>query len=230
MVSRCRLSTAIEIKSAISAVSLFPSSIARSVRGARLQVRLVLFIPVRNAGIQIPAYVIETGRAASERFDLSAGLFLDVQEPNHHVRNLHAGVVDVVLNVHFPARKAQQADKCVAENGVAQVPDVRRLVGIDAGMLDQHFAGGNIARSGTSSAASAVANSARLTRTLMYPPPATSNFSKPGIAPTPATISSAILRGALRSFFASSKAIGSAYSPNSIFGGCSTTMLAISRP
>jgi len=33
----------------------------------------------------------------------------------------------------------------------------------------------------------------------MYPAPAISNFSKPGTGPIPATISSAILRGALRS-------------------------------
>jgi hypothetical protein len=96
-------------------------------------------------------------------------------------------------------------------------------------MLDQHLAGRNF-RGRRLIAETAVANSARLTRTLMYPPPATSNFSNPGTAPIPATISSAIFRGALRSFRASSKAIGSAYSPNSIFGGCSTTMFAISRP
>ena len=145
-----------------------------------------------------PSIVIEAGRGG-ERFDLRARLLLDVQESNHHVGDLHSGVVDVVLDVHFPARKAQQADERVAEDGVAQVADMRGLVGIDAGMLDQDFAGGSV-RGGDSSAASAVASSARFTRTLMYPPPATSNFSKPGIAPTPETISSAILRGALRSF------------------------------
>ncbi len=112
-------------------------------RGARMQVRLVLFIPLGDAGIEIPAVVIEAGRGG-ERFNLSARLLFDMQESNHHVGDLHSGVVDVVLDVHFPARKAQQADEGIAENGVAQVPDMRRLVGIDARMLDQHFAGGNI--------------------------------------------------------------------------------------
>ena len=72
-----------------------------------------------------------------------------MQKSHHHVGNLHAGIVDVVLNVHFPARKAQQADECIAENGIPQVPDMRRLVGINARMLDQHFAGGNIGSRGT---------------------------------------------------------------------------------
>ena len=62
----------------------------------------------------------------------------------------------------------------------------------------------------------------------MYPAPATSNFANPSGSPISATISSAILRGALRSVRASSNETGSANSPNSIFGGCSTTMFASS--
>ena len=77
---------------------------------------------------------------------------------------------------------------------------------------------------GFSSATRALANSSRLTRALMYPAPANSNFSNPGTGPIPLTISSAILRGALRSFLASSKASGKAYSPNSTLGGCSITI------
>src|ERR1019366_1467422 len=41
----------------------------------------------------------------------------------------------------FPAGEAQQADKGVPEDGVAQVADVRRLVGIDAGVLNQNLPG-----------------------------------------------------------------------------------------
>jgi hypothetical protein len=110
---------------------------------ARLQVCFVLLVPLRDAGVEIPAVVIEA-RLAASCFDLGARLLLDVQKPDHHVGNLHAGVVDVVLNVHFPAGKTQQADKRVAENGVAQMSDVRGFVGIDAGVLDQNFAGRNV--------------------------------------------------------------------------------------
>ena len=35
---------------------------------------------------------------------------------------------------------AQQPHERVAENGIAQVADVRRFVGIDAGVLDQNLA------------------------------------------------------------------------------------------
>ena len=67
-----------------------------------------------------------------------------MREADNYVGHLHAGVVDVVLNVDFPARITQQADERVAENGVAQVSDVRRLVGIDAGVLDQNLSGGDV--------------------------------------------------------------------------------------
>src|SRR5271157_3994021 len=63
-----------------------------------------------------------------------------MHEADYHVRHLRAGVVNVVLDVNRVARGAQQPHKCIAENGIAQVPDVRRLVGIDAGMLNQNVA------------------------------------------------------------------------------------------
>jgi hypothetical protein len=62
-----------------------------------------------------------------------------MQEADHHIGHLHAGVVDVVLHVDFLPGGAQQADEGVAENGVAQVADVRGLVGIDAGVLDKRM-------------------------------------------------------------------------------------------
>ena len=57
-------------------------------------------------------------------------------EADHHVGDLHAGVVDVVLHLDAAAGAAQQAHKRVAQRGVAQVPDVRGLIGIDVGVLD----------------------------------------------------------------------------------------------
>ncbi len=53
---------------------------------------------------------------------------------------MHAGVVDVVLHIdHVPSR-TQQADEGIAKNRVAQMTNVRGLVGINAGMLDQNLA------------------------------------------------------------------------------------------
>ena len=57
---------------------------------------------------------------------------------------MHAGIVDVILNIDFPACETQQADERIAENGIAQVSNVRGLVWIDAGVLDQNFAGRNL--------------------------------------------------------------------------------------
>ena len=63
-----------------------------------------------------------------------------MKKPDHHVGHLHAGVVDVVLHFHAPARRAQHAHEGVAQDGVAQVADVRGLVGIDIGVLDNDLA------------------------------------------------------------------------------------------
>ena len=142
MVSRWRRSTATEISSAIAAVSV--RAVFDGVQSLQtyLQILFVRLVPLRNSGIKIPAVVIET-RLAGESLDLRTRLLLDLQKANHHVGHLHARVVDVVLNVDFPARGAQQPDERVAENGIAQMSDVRGLVRIDAGVLDQNFAGRN---------------------------------------------------------------------------------------
>ena len=126
----------------MAAVSLVASSMACSVSGRACRFCFVLRVPLRDAGVEIPAVVVEAG-LAGQSFDFGAGLFLDVRETDDHVRDLHAGVVDVVLDIDFPARVTQQADKRVAEDGVAQVADVRGLVGIDAGVLDQNLSRGN---------------------------------------------------------------------------------------
>ena len=68
-------------------------------------------------------------------------------EAHHHVGHLHAGVVDVVLHLDAMAARAQHAHERVAQRGVAQVADVRRLVGIDVGVLDDDLfarAGGGL--------------------------------------------------------------------------------------
>ena len=103
-----------------------------------LQVLLVLLVPLRDARVEIPAVVIEA-RLGGKVLDFGPRFLLDIQKPNNDVGDLDARIVDVVLNVDFPAGKAQQADERVPENRVAQVPDVCGLVGIDAGVLDQNL-------------------------------------------------------------------------------------------
>jgi hypothetical protein len=63
-----------------------------------------------------------------------------VQEADHDVRHLHAGVVDVVLHADVEAAVAQQPHEGVSQAGVADVAHVGGLVRVDAGVLDDHVA------------------------------------------------------------------------------------------
>ena len=103
-------------------------------------------VPLRGAGVEVPAVVIDglggcprlgVFAIGDESADFGDRFLFEVQESDNDVGNLDAGVVDVVLHVDFVAGGAEKADKRVAENCVAQMPDVRGLVGIDGCMLDQ---------------------------------------------------------------------------------------------
>ncbi len=63
-----------------------------------------------------------------------------MQKADNDVSDLDAGVVNIVLHIDFVAGGAEQADEGVAENCVAQMADVRSLVGIDGCMFDEHVA------------------------------------------------------------------------------------------
>src|SRR5689334_9106525 len=109
----------------------------------QLQIVFALFIPVRDAGIEVPAVVIERTRrrpaGGDERFNRILPFFFQIKKPDHHVRYLNAGIVNVVLYIYFCASRLQQAHKCIAQNGIAQVADMGRLVRVNAGMLNQYF-------------------------------------------------------------------------------------------
>ena len=101
---------------------------------------LVLLVPLRDARIEVPAVVVEARRGSDQRGDVLLRFLLQLDEADNDVGNLHAGVVDVVLDIDGVTGGAQQAHEGIAEDGVAQMADVRGLVGIDAGVLDQNFA------------------------------------------------------------------------------------------
>src|SRR5438309_7538619 len=109
-----------------------------------LLVLRVGLVPLRDPGIEIPAVVIEAG-LPGERLELGGRLLVQLCKSDHHVCDLYAGIVDIVLNVDFSSRIAQQAHERVAQNGVSKMSNMRRLVGIDAGVLDQNLAGWNFA-------------------------------------------------------------------------------------
>ena len=60
----------------------------------------------------------------------------ELAEADDDVGDLDAGVVDVVLDLDLASQEAEQPAERVAERRVAQVTDVRGLVRIDRGVLD----------------------------------------------------------------------------------------------
>ncbi len=110
-------------------------------RGSDLQPLLVLFVPVRHAGIQVPAVVIEPG-SVGDVPDSGEILALDFPEAHGDVSHLHAGVVDVVLNFDIPSKVSQQTAEGVTERGIPQVSDVRRLVRVDCRVFDDRLVAG----------------------------------------------------------------------------------------
>ena len=102
--------------------------------GLALRIGLV---PAADLAVEVPAGVVE---GLGQSRDLVARQPLQVDEGDHHVGQLDAGVVDVVLDLYRVAEAAQGADQDVAQNGVPQVADVGRLVGVDVGVLDDDLA------------------------------------------------------------------------------------------
>ena len=117
---------------------LVPARLDR-VEGLGLQrlVRRVGRVEVAHLRVEVPAVVVEL---PGDLLDLGQGLLLEVLEAHHHVRDLHARVVDVVLHADVVAAVAQHAHEGVAQAGVAEVADVGGLVGVDARVLDDDVA------------------------------------------------------------------------------------------
>ena len=67
---------------------------------------------------------------------------LQLAEAHDDVGDLHARVVDVVLDLDRLAPEAEQPAQRVAERRVPQVADVRRLVRVDGRVLDDGLPGG----------------------------------------------------------------------------------------
>ena len=106
-------------------------------------------VPLGDAGVEVPAVEVDAlvgFEEFGEEFACAReGLAFEVDEADDDVCDLDAGVVDVVLHADFVAALvvvgAEEALEGVAEDGVAEVADVRGLVGIDAGVLDEAEAG-----------------------------------------------------------------------------------------
>ena len=53
-------------------------------------------------------------------------------ESDHHICDLNTGVVDVILHVDVEIGCPQQPNKCIAQDGVADVPYVGCFIRVDA--------------------------------------------------------------------------------------------------
>jgi hypothetical protein len=99
------------------------------------QTGLVVVVPFGDARVEIPAVVVEP-RRVGELADLVERLVLELAEADSDVSNLYARVVDVVLDLDLAAEKTQQPSERIPEGGVPEMADVRRLVRVDGGVLD----------------------------------------------------------------------------------------------
>src|SRR5579864_409020 len=120
----------------------FIAAVLNVVKGlqAQLELLFILLVPLRNPGVKVPAVIIKARILERDEFlNLALPFFLQIQEPDNYIRHLHAGVINVVLDVYVCSRGTQEPNKGVAQNSVAQMSDVGRFVGVDTGMFDQNF-------------------------------------------------------------------------------------------
>ena len=142
------------MKAADRAVSLPPRSISCSAAARIVEPLLVRLVPLGHPRVEVPAVVVEP-RRVGDRAHVVERLALELPEADGDVSDLHAGVVDVVLDFDRRPRKRSSRAERVAERGVAQVADVGRLVRVDRGVLDDRLArpAGAAARLGAAGAA-----------------------------------------------------------------------------
>ncbi len=106
-------------------------------RGPQAQRLRLPLVHLGDACIEIPAEEIE---APADRLRRRHPILQDLAEADDQVRHLDSRVVDVVLHLHLMPEESQASRQRVPQDGVAQVADVRRLVRIDVGVLEDDLA------------------------------------------------------------------------------------------
>src|SRR6266498_1108040 len=107
----------------------------------QLTSRIITAIEKPNLRVEVPTVVIEgpIGRKRTiERLDFGKAHFLDMHEADHDVGDLHAGIVNVILNLDTFISRLEYSHKRVTQHRVSHVPYMCSLAGIDTGMFD-HF-------------------------------------------------------------------------------------------
>ena len=153
-----------------------------------------------------------------------------MKKPQNDIGNLHPGVVDVVLHLDAPAGVPQQPLEGVAEHSIAQVPDVRGLVRIDAGVFDDRLRRAGTGRNRFSSGMLGRAFEKRCAVQVRVQISATGNFQSRNSFDRCDGIGNLLRQqpGGFFSFLASSKQTGVATSPISSRGGRSVSTVTSS--
>jgi hypothetical protein len=126
---------------------IFVAAVLDVVEGLRpgLESRLVLAVPIRYAGVEIPAVVIES-RAVGDLSHVCQRHLLQNAESDYDVGDLDTRVVDVILDFNRDPAEPEHANQGVTECGVPEMPDVCCLVGIDRGVFDDGLSGAALDR------------------------------------------------------------------------------------
>ncbi len=100
----------------------------------------MFFVVARRAGVQVPAQIIETyRRIRHQTLHFADVLALQKVEADNDIRNLDAGIVDVILHFDPALLVPQHAYESVPEHGISQVPNMRCLVRVDVRVLNDDF-------------------------------------------------------------------------------------------
>jgi len=103
----------------------------------------IFFVVAGHPGVEVPAVVVELP-CCDQLLDVRARFLFEEMKPGDDIGDLHAGVVDVVLHFDAVIGRAKHAYKCVAEDGVAQMADVRGFVRIDVRVFDDDLTGAGV--------------------------------------------------------------------------------------
>ena len=99
--------------------------------------RILVLVEGSDFRVNVPAVIIELDRSVGNHpANVVKCLLLDVFQADDNIRNLNTGVIDIVLNFDFAPRGLEYPDKRVADRSISKMADMRRLVGIDIGVLD----------------------------------------------------------------------------------------------
>ena len=140
---------------------------------------LIVLKKLGNLGVQIPAGIIE--RVGKSCNGLSVQT-TDLCKTEYDIRDLHAGVIDIVLHFNINPLTTNYASQSVTEASIAQMTNVCRFVGVDTCVLNDLF------YIGTGRKPLVIGDTTQCAKDLIeYPSAVKENVQIPGAGDLPAT-------------------------------------------